>query len=112
MRRAVNELTQPGRIGTVRATAHAKLTLTLAVHDRRRDGYHDLEALAVSIGDPHDVVDVEAVPHPAGVTFDVAGEVDHVPTGAENLAVRAAEDLLIRAPQEHPGRRGARRRVR
>jgi 4-diphosphocytidyl-2-C-methyl-D-erythritol kinase len=99
----VNELTQPGRLRRVRATAHAKLTLTLAVYDRRRDGYHDLEALAVSIGDPHDVVDVEAVPHPAGVTFDVTGEIDHLPTGAENLAVRAAEDLLIRAGRSGHG---------
>ncbi len=108
----MNELTQPGRLRRVRATAHAKLTLTLAVYDRRRDGYHDLEALAVSIGDPHDVVDVEAVPHPGGVTFDVTGEVEHVPTGPENLAVRAAEDLLIRAGRSgHGVRLGLRKSI-
>lgn len=97
----MNELTQPGRLGRVRATAYAKLTLTLTVLDRHRDGYHDLEALAVSVGDPHDVLSLEAVPHPGGVTLEVAGDVDHVPTGHDNLVTRAAEDLLI-----HAGRSG------
>jgi 4-diphosphocytidyl-2-C-methyl-D-erythritol kinase len=86
----------------VRATAHAKLTLSLAVHPRRRDGYHDLEGLAVSIGDPYDLVEVEAVPHPGGVTLEVTGgATDRVPTGPDNLAARAGEDLLI-----HAGRSG------
>ncbi|HEV3451101.1 MAG TPA: 4-(cytidine 5'-diphospho)-2-C-methyl-D-erythritol kinase [Acidimicrobiia bacterium] len=97
----MNELTQRGRLRRVRATAHAKLTLSLAVHDRRPDGYHNLEALAVSIGDPHDQVEVEAVPHPGGVSLEVDGAVEHVPTGPNNLAARAAEDLLI-----HAGRSG------
>jgi len=99
----VNELTQPGRLSRVRATAHAKLTLSLEVLGRRKDGYHDLEALAVSIGDPSDVVEVEAVPHPAGVTLEIAGDVDHVPTGRDNLAARAAEDLLIEAGRSGHG---------
>ncbi len=97
----MNEFTQPGRLSRVRATAHAKLTLSLAVLGRRRDRYHDLEALAVSISDPNDVIEVEAVPHPAGVSLEIDGDVDHVPTGPENLAARAAEDLLI-----HAGRSG------
>jgi len=99
----VNELTQPGRLRRVRATAHAKLTLSLEVLGRRREGYHDLEALAVSIGDPTDVVEVEAVPHPAGVTLEIDGDVEHVPTGRENLAARAAEDLLIEAGRSGHG---------
>ena len=99
----MNELTQPGRLARVRATAHAKLTLSLEVLGRRKDGYHDLEALAVSIGDPSDVVEVEAVPHPAGVTLEIAGDVDHVPTGRDNLAARAAEDLLIEAGRSGHG---------
>ncbi len=99
----MNELTQPGRLSRVRATAHAKLTLSLEVLGRRKDGYHDLEALAVSIGDPSDVVEVEAVPHPAGVTLEIAGDVDHVPTGRDNLAARAAEDLLIEAGRSGHG---------
>jgi 4-diphosphocytidyl-2-C-methyl-D-erythritol kinase len=105
----VTPLTQPGRLGRVRATAYPKLTLTLAVFDRRPDDFHDLEALAVSIGDPQDRVEVEAVPHPGGVSLEVLGEAAGVPTGPENLAARAAEDLLI-----HAGRsgHGVRMRVR
>jgi 4-diphosphocytidyl-2-C-methyl-D-erythritol kinase len=99
----VNELTQSGRLGRVRATAHAKLTLSLSVLGRRDDGYHDLEALAVSIVDPHDILELEAVPHPGGVTFTVDGDTEFVPEGARNLAVRAAEDLLIRAGRSGHG---------
>src|SRR5712692_7779680 len=93
----VNELTQSGRLGRVRATAFAKLTLSLSVVGRRVDSFHDLEALAVSIVDPHDILELEAVPHPGGVTFTVDGDTALVPDGRDNLAVRAAEDLLIRA---------------
>jgi 4-diphosphocytidyl-2-C-methyl-D-erythritol kinase len=99
----VNELTQSGRLGRVRATAYAKLTLSLSVLGRRADGYHDLEALAVSIGDPHDILELEAVPHPGGITFTVDGDTELVPEGAANLAVRAAEDLLIRAGRSGHG---------
>jgi 4-diphosphocytidyl-2-C-methyl-D-erythritol kinase len=99
----VNELTQPGRLRRVRATAYAKLTLTLAVLGRRPDGYHDLDALAVSVGAPNDVVEVEPVPHPAGISFEVHGQTDHVPTGRDNLAARAAEDLLIQAGRSGHG---------
>ena len=72
----MNELTQSGRLGRVRATAYAKLTLSLSVLGRRDDGYHDLEALAVSIVDPHDILEIEAVPHPGGVTFTVDGDTE------------------------------------
>ncbi len=87
----------------MRATAHAKLTLSLAVYERRDDDYHELEALTVSIADPSDVVEVEAVPHPPGVTFEVIGVTDGVPLGPDNLAVRAAEDLLINAGRSGHG---------
>lgn len=97
----MNELTQSSRLGRVRATAYAKLTLSLSVLGRMDDGYHDLEALTVSTTDPHDSLEIEAVPHPGGVTFEVSGDTDLVPRGADNLAVRAAEDLLI-----HAGRSG------
>lgn len=99
----MNELTQSGRLGRIRATAHAKLTLSLSVLGRRDDGYHDLEVLAVSIVDPHDILEMEAVPHPGGVTFSVDGDTALVPDGADNLAVRAAEDLLIRAGRSGHG---------
>jgi 4-diphosphocytidyl-2-C-methyl-D-erythritol kinase len=87
----------------VRATAYSKLTLTLRVVGRREDGYHELEALAISVADPHDVVEVEAVPHPGGITFDLVGETKSVPVGASNLAVRAGEALMLRAGRSGHG---------
>ena len=99
----MNELTQPGRLARVRATAYAKLTLSLRVLGRRDDGYHDIDALVVSIRDPQDVVEVEAVPHPGGVSFLVEGEVDDVPTGSENLAMRAGEEVMLRAGRSGHG---------
>lgn len=75
----------------------------MRVLGRRDDGFHDLEALVVSIGDPHDVVEVEAVPHPGGVTFLVEGEVDDVPTGSTNLAMRAGEEIMLRAGRSGHG---------
>lgn len=86
----------------VRATAFAKLTLSLRVLGRRaEDGFHELEALTVPIGQPHDTVEAVAVPDPPGVTLDVANGDQGVPTGRENLALRGAEALLL-----HAGRAG------
>ncbi len=99
----MNELTRAGRLRRVRATAYPKLTLSLSVLSLRDDGYHELEALATSISDPHDVLEVEAVPHPGGLTFAIAGEVEHVPPGTDNLAARATEDLLIEAGRSGHG---------
>ena len=101
--RALNELTTPGRLSRVRATAYAKLTLSLRVGRLRDDGFHEIEALTVSLSDPHDVVEVEAVPHPGGVTFKVSGETESVPTDMQNLAARAADDLLVRAGRSGHG---------
>ncbi|MCJ7438375.1 MAG: 4-(cytidine 5'-diphospho)-2-C-methyl-D-erythritol kinase [Acidimicrobiia bacterium] len=75
----------------------------MRVLGRRDDGYHDIDALVVSIRDPHDVVEVEAVPHPGGVTFLVEGEVGDVPTGSENLAMRAGETVMLRAGRSGHG---------
>ena len=76
------------RLQRVRATAYSKLTLSLRVLGSRDDGYHELEALTLSIGQPHDVVEAVAVPHPGGVTFEAEGETDNVPLGMDNLAAR------------------------
>lgn len=83
---------------SVRVAAHAKLTLRLRVLDRRDDGYHDLDALVVSVGQPHDdlVVDLRRAP---GVRLSLRDETDAtdspiVPRDEENLAVRAAESVL------------------
>lgn len=91
------------RLRRVRATAYPKLTLSLRVHGVRPDGYHEIEALTVSIGQPSDVIEVTAVPHPGGVTFTVEGETAHVPAGMDNLAARAAEDVMLRAGRSGHG---------
>jgi 4-diphosphocytidyl-2-C-methyl-D-erythritol kinase len=88
-------------LGAVRATGFAKLTLSLRVLGARADGFHDLEALTVPIGQPHDKLEVVALPDQPGVTFEVVDGDPDVPTGDENLAVRAAEVLLTRA--DRPG---------
>jgi len=75
----------------------------LQVIGRRSDGYHDLHALAVSVADPHDVVEVAAVPHPGGITFELVGETEAVPADRSNLAVRAGESLMLRAGRSGHG---------
>ena len=54
------------RLARVRATAYPKLTLSLRVLGRRDDGFHDLDALVVSLGQPQDVLEAFAVPAPGG----------------------------------------------
>jgi len=48
-------------------------------------------------------VEANAVPHPGGVTFTVEGETEHVPPGMDNLAARAAEDVMLRAGRSGHG---------
>jgi 4-diphosphocytidyl-2-C-methyl-D-erythritol kinase len=82
------------RVGRVRATAFAKVTLALRVLGRRPDGFHELEALTVSVGQPHDTLEAVAVPH-AGASLEVFGDDAMVPLDEENLAVRATQELLL-----------------
>jgi 4-diphosphocytidyl-2-C-methyl-D-erythritol kinase len=93
------------RLGRVRATAYPKLNLSLRVLGRRPDGYHDVESLVVSLGQPHDVLEAIAVPAPGGVRVEVSG-VDvgeDVPSDHRNLAFIAAEKLLVRAGRSGHG---------
>ena len=75
--------------GRVMVQAPAKLNLFLEVLGRRADGYHDIESLMVTV-DLCDTLTFE--PGPSGrieFTCDDAS----LPTGSENLVVRAAESL-------------------
>jgi 4-diphosphocytidyl-2-C-methyl-D-erythritol kinase len=91
------------RLNRVRATAFAKVTLSLRVIGARDDGFHDIDALAVSIGQPQDTVEVAIVSEP-GVKVDVVGGDElGVPDGDENLAARAADRVLKRAGRQALG---------
>jgi len=73
--------------------APAKLTLSLRVLGTRPDGFHDLEALTVSVEAPQDRLVVE--PGRPGVRLTVDGpEATGVPTDGTNLVVRAAREVL------------------
>ena len=88
----------------VRVIARAKLTLSLRVLGLRPDGYHELEALVVSLRDPHDVVGLR-IQAPFGVRVRLSGRaVAGVPSDESNLAARAARLLLDAAADgEDPG---------
>ena len=77
---------EPGRI-VVRAPA--KLNLFLEVLGRRADGYHDIESLMVTV-DLCDTLTFEDAP--AG-RIELICDDPTLPTGSENLVVRAAEVL-------------------
>ncbi|RUL87400.1 4-(cytidine 5'-diphospho)-2-C-methyl-D-erythritol kinase [Tautonia sociabilis] len=90
--------------GGVQVLAPAKLNLFLEVLGKRPDGYHELETLMVAI-DLHDTLSFEA---------DDSGRIalkcddPALPTGPENLVVKAAELLRREAGPEGVSRLGAR----
>jgi 4-diphosphocytidyl-2-C-methyl-D-erythritol kinase len=76
-----------------RHAAPAKLTLSLHVLGTRPDGFHDLEALTVSVDAPGDSLTVVA--GSPGVRLTVHGpEARGVPTDDTNLVARAAHAVL------------------
>jgi 4-diphosphocytidyl-2-C-methyl-D-erythritol kinase len=91
------------------ATVSAKLTLSLRVLGRRPDGYHELEALTVSIGQPRDTLTVEPAAGP-GITLTLHDAEPEVPNGSENLAARAAAAALDAARRPDAGVRLALRK--
>lgn len=76
------------------AQAPAKINLVLSVGPLRPDGYHDLATIfhAISL---YDQVDAR-LDDDIGVTVE-GRQASQVPTGSENLAVRAAESLAAYA---------------
>lgn len=73
--------------------APAKLTLSLRVDHLRADGFHELDALAVMLDEPHDELTVTPRDAP-GVDLVVEGGEADLPSGPENLVVRAATAVL------------------
>jgi 4-diphosphocytidyl-2-C-methyl-D-erythritol kinase len=90
---------------TITIHAPAKLNLSLAVIDRRADGYHDIESLMVPVT-LHDTLHVTPMAEP-GISLRVRwggrlARIDpsysgDVPAGPGNLVVRAAEALAREA---------------
>ncbi|WP_116085094.1 4-(cytidine 5'-diphospho)-2-C-methyl-D-erythritol kinase [Tropicimonas sp. IMCC34011] len=75
--------------------APAKINLTLHVTGRRDDGYHLLDSLVAfsTVGDRVEVADAP------GLSFAVRGAfADSVPSGGDNLVLRAADLMAARAP--------------
>jgi 4-diphosphocytidyl-2-C-methyl-D-erythritol kinase len=75
--------------GGVEVLAPAKLNLFLEVLGRRPDGYHEIESLMVAV-DLHDTL--RFAPDPSGSITLVCDD-PTLPTGVDNLVVRAAERL-------------------
>jgi 4-diphosphocytidyl-2-C-methyl-D-erythritol kinase len=75
--------------GGLEALAPAKLNLFLEVRGKRPDGYHELETLMVAV-DLHDALRVAE--GPSG-RIDFRCDDPSLPTGPDNLVVRAAERL-------------------
>ncbi len=80
----------------VRRRAAAKVNLTLAVHRRRPDGFHEIESWTVPVGLFDELVFKPA----AGLTLTIRGNPSNVPDGPSNLACRAAEALAGSVDQE------------
>ena len=103
--------------GGVEVLAPAKLNLFLEVLGKRPDGYHEIETLMVAV-DLHDTLTF--ADDPSG-RIALRCDDPSLPTGAENLVVRAAERLQAeagrprgardRAAQGDPGAGRAGRRV-
>jgi 4-diphosphocytidyl-2-C-methyl-D-erythritol kinase len=79
--------------------APAKLNLFLEVLRRRPDGYHDLESLLVAV-DLFDTLEVRAGP-PGVISLEV--DPPGLPTGPENLVVKAANVLRDRVNRPELG---------
>ncbi len=82
-----------GRPDTAEYLAPAKLNLYLELLAKRPDGYHELESLMVSV-DLYDRLQIQT--NDRGI-LEVASNDPTLPTGTDNLIVRAAQRLRERA---------------
>lgn len=84
---------------SVVVAAPAKLNLFLEILAKRVDGYHDLQSLMLAV-DLFDTLEVRAAaPGSITLTCDPPG----LPTGPENLVVKAAHNLLAHAKRTDLG---------
>ena len=74
-----------------RLVAYAKLTLSLRITGTRPDGYHEIDALVVSVSEPHDEITLRLARAASLLVTGPQGA--GVPGGDENLALRAAIGL-------------------
>jgi len=72
---------------SISLSAPAKINLSLRILGKRPDGYHDLETLMVPIR----LADEIEVTHSPGHGVSLACNHPEIPTGPENLCVKAAE---------------------
>jgi 4-diphosphocytidyl-2-C-methyl-D-erythritol kinase len=91
----------PAGRDAVVAAAPAKLNLFLEVLRKRPDGYHDLESLMVTV-DLFDTLEVR--PGPPGA-IELVCDPPGLPTGPDNLVVKAANTLRDRAGRPELGAR-------
>ena len=101
VRRAGGVAIGPKRAKTptvVNVRTPAKINLTLAVLDRRPDGYHEIESLVTPVGLYDDLSLRDLGDGQIRLVCDGLA----VPTGPENLVYRAAERLADRTPSR-PG---------
>lgn len=83
------------RFDTTTALCPAKINLTLRVHPRRPDGYHEIDSLVAQI----DFADELSVVRRADHHITLRCDDPSIPTDGENLVVRAAGAFQSAAPR-------------
>jgi len=82
---------------SLRLRAPAKVNFGLRIRKRRDDGYHELESLFLPL-DLSDEIEVRVAAQepgqPLGIPLTVLGGASEVPTGPDNLVVRAARAFV------------------
>ena len=82
---------------TISLVAPAKINLSLRILGKRADGFHELETLMVPIG----LADAVEVSHGTGHGITLTCNDPELPTGAENLCVKAAEAFRAATGLDH-----------